>query len=155
MFEWHIPLLPKLITYCLRFVFCCWLPHTAHVGCGCRFGYGGLGIVIHSAATIGNRVHIDQGVTIGGNGTEPGVPIIEDDVYIGAGAKVLGPIRIGRGAVVGANAVVIHDVSACTVVAGVPARVIREDIDPDTFLYHRASQLTARDSANEARPKDS
>ena len=54
-----------------------------------------------------------------------GVPIIEDDVFIGAGAKILGDVRIGRHATIGANAVVLQSVPAATVVAGVPARVIR------------------------------
>ena len=59
-------------------------------------------------------------VTIGGRSDLWDVPIIEDDVYIGTGAKVLGPITVGRGATIGANAVVIHDVPAGASVAGVP-----------------------------------
>lgn len=77
------------------------------------------GIVIHSQARIGSRVTIMQQVTIGGK--DPGenvAPVIEDDVYIGAGAKVLGNVRVGRGAVIGANAVITRDVpSYCTVVS--------------------------------------
>jgi serine O-acetyltransferase len=90
-------------------------------------------------AVIGDRVHIDQGVTIGGNATSEGVPRVEDDVYIGAGAKLLGPILIGRGSVIGANAVVVKDVPQRSVVAGVPAVVIREDIEVRNYLYHRRS----------------
>jgi serine O-acetyltransferase len=100
-------------------------------------GYGGLGIVLHDAAVVGDRVHIDQGVTIGGTATKGGVPVIEDDVYLGAGAKILGPIVVGRGAVVGANAVVIRDVKSNTVVAGVPAVVIRDHVNTDAYLFHR------------------
>lgn len=77
------------------------------------------GVVIHSQAQIGSRVTVMQQVTIGGK--DPGenvAPVIEDDVYIGAGAKVLGNVRIGRGAVIGANAVITRDVpSYCTVVS--------------------------------------
>jgi serine O-acetyltransferase len=76
------------------------------------------GIVIHSKSVIGSRVTVMQQVTIGGK--DLGVdeaPVIEDDVYIGAGAKVLGAVRVGRGAIIGANAVVTRDVpSYCTVV---------------------------------------
>ena len=100
-------------------------------------GYGGLGVVIHSDAVIGDNVHIDQGVTIGGNGTVSGVPRIESNVYIGAGAKLLGPIKIGEGSVVGANAVVLRDIPPRSLVVGVPAKIIRSDIDIETFLYHR------------------
>lgn len=77
------------------------------------------GIIIHSCTLIGQRVIIMQQVTLGGR--KLGIneaPIIEDDVYIGAGAKVLGNVRIGRHAVIGANAVVTRDVSAGSTVVG-------------------------------------
>jgi serine O-acetyltransferase len=63
-------------------------------------------------------------VTIGGRSGLWDVPVIEDYVYIGTGAKVLGPIRVGRGATIGANAVVIHEVPPGAAVAGVPARIV-------------------------------
>jgi serine O-acetyltransferase len=113
------------------------VPHKAAIGTDVVLGYGGLGIVIHNDAVIGDRVHIDQHVTIGGNGTRWGTPVIEADVYIGAGAKVLGPIVVGRGAVVGANAVVIRDVPAGAVAAGVPARLIATKVDVTQYLAHR------------------
>jgi serine acetyltransferase/thymidylate kinase len=77
------------------------------------------GIVIHSKAQIGRRVTVMQQVTIGGKnpGGENAAPVIEDDVYIGTGAKIIGNLRVGRGAVVGANTVVTRDVPPyCTVV---------------------------------------
>lgn len=139
MAERRLPLLPRLIDYVNRLVFACWVPHDARIGRDVVLGYGGLGIVIHQDSVIGDRVHIDQGVTVGGNGTQFGVARIGDDVYIGAGAKILGPIEIGAGAVIGANAVVLEDVPAYSVAVGVPARVIRHDIDPASFLYHKRS----------------
>lgn len=133
----RIPLLPDIIDYAIRLVFSCWLPHKVTAGNKLVLGYGGLGVVIHCDAVIGDNVHIDQGVTVGGNGTAYGVPQIESNVYIGAGAKILGPIRVGQGSVIGANAVVVHDVPPRSLVVGVPARVIRSDINIQTFLYHR------------------
>ncbi len=99
-------------------------------------GYEGVGIVAHGEAKIGDDVHIDQCVTIGGNATKHGVPTIGNSVYIGAGAKILGPVVIGSNTVIGANAIVVTDIPDHCVAAGVPARVIRSGIDPTTFLYH-------------------
>jgi serine O-acetyltransferase len=77
-----------------------------------------LGIIIHSAAKIGNDVVVGHQVTIGGLDLTSGAPQIEDGVYIGAGAKILGGIRVGRGATVGANAVVTRDVPEGATVVG-------------------------------------
>lgn len=82
-------------------------------------------IFIDPEARIGDRVGIMHDVVIGTNMDKPGVPIIEDDVFIGAGARILGPIRIGAGARIAANSVVIGDVPAGATAIGVPARVMR------------------------------
>jgi serine acetyltransferase/thymidylate kinase len=83
------------------------------------------GIIIHSKSRIGSGVTVMQQVTIGGkNEGENFAPHIEDGVYVGAGAKVLGAIRVGRGAVIGANAVVTRDVPAYSTVVGAN-RVLR------------------------------
>jgi len=76
------------------------------------------GIIVSSGAEIGNNVVIMQQVTIGGKDLEFKMPTIEDDVYIGAGAKVLGDIRVGKGATIGANAVVTKDVPPGCVIVG-------------------------------------
>jgi serine O-acetyltransferase len=137
LYRCHVPLVPKMIDILIRLVFCCWLPHNANLGRKIVLGYGGLGVVIHADAKIGDDVHIDQCVTIGGNGTKFGVPTIESKVYIGAGAKILGPITVGFGSVIGANAVVTKDIQARSVAIGVPAKIVRANIDVDDFLYHR------------------
>ncbi|MBW1923274.1 MAG: serine acetyltransferase [Deltaproteobacteria bacterium] len=121
----RVPIFPRLITYWIRFFWGAFIPHTATIGLGTRVGYGGLGVVIHERAIIGSGCVISQHVTIGGNGSEVGVPVIGDRVQIGVGAKVLGPIRVGDDAVVGANAVVISDVLPHQVVGGVPAKVLK------------------------------
>jgi serine O-acetyltransferase len=78
-----------------------------------------VGVVIGGDAKIGARVKFMGSNTVG-TAKENGYPVIEDDVVIGAGARVLGPIRIGKGAVIGANAVVVRDVPEGAVVTGVP-----------------------------------
>lgn len=104
------------------------IPYTCEIGERTTFAYKGMGVVIHSRAKIGKDCIIAQQVTVGGRSRKQNVPVIGNNVYIGAGAKVLGDITIGDNCVIGANAVVIHSVDSGCVVAGVPARVIREGI---------------------------
>lgn len=79
-------------------------------------------IKIHPEAVLGDRVSVMHDVTIGTNGNEGGAPVIGDDVFIGAGAKVLGSIRVGNGALIAANSLVITDVPEGVTMVGVPAR---------------------------------
>jgi len=84
------------------------------------------GVVIGETAVVGNNVSILQSVTLGGTGKDEGDrhPKIGDGVLISAGAKILGNIRVGEGAKVGAGSVVLEDVPAHTTVAGVPAKIV-------------------------------
>ena len=86
-----------------------------------------MGVVIGETAEIGENVTIYQGVTLGGTGFATGKrhPTVEDNVTIGSGAKLLGPITIGHGAKIGANAVVIHDVPPNSTVVGNPGHPVR------------------------------
>jgi len=120
-----VPILPKLIYYFLRFTFTTSVPFTVKVGRGTRFNNYGMGIVVHRRVVIGNDCMIGQHVTIGGRSGHHDVPVLGNNVFVGVGAKVLGPIKIGDHAVIGANAVVLHDVPAHAVVAGVPAKIIK------------------------------
>ena len=85
----------KLITFLIRFIFNAYIPAGCQIGEGTILGYGALGVVIHDRAVIGRNCLISQNVTIGGTSKKYEVPIIGDCVYIGAGAKILGPIVIG------------------------------------------------------------
>ena len=88
-----------------------------------------MGVVIGETAEIGDDVTIYQGVTLGGTGFAHGKrhPTVQDNVTIGSGAKLLGPITIGHGAKIGANAVVIHDVPPNSTVVGNPGHPVRVD----------------------------
>ena len=93
----------------------------------------GIGVVIGETAIIGNNVTIYQGVTLGGVSLNPGKrhPTIEDNVTIGAGAKILGNITIGKESKIGANSVVVKDVPPYSTVVGIPGKVIkRKDFSP-------------------------
>jgi len=122
--RWRIPLLPRLLYGVNRILFALVLPPSASVGRDVLLGYQGLGVVIHKDSVIGDRVRIAPGVTIGGRGEPDGVPKVGNDVVIGTGAKLLGPIRVGDGAQIGANAVVLTDVPAATLAVGIPARIL-------------------------------
>jgi serine O-acetyltransferase len=127
---WRVPLLPQVLRKLGFHLFTSYIPFEAEIGEGTQLGYGGLGVVIHRDARIGRHCLISQQVTIGGRSGLQGAPAIGDYVRIGAGAKVLGPITLGDFAVVGANAVVLQPVAAGAVVAGVPARELRREVDP-------------------------
>jgi len=85
-----------------------------------------IGVVIGETAVVGADVTIYQGVTLGGTSLEAGKrhPTVENRVTIGAGAKILGPVTVGSGSRIGANAVVVRDVPPDSVVVGVPGQVI-------------------------------
>ena len=104
------------------------VPIGIQIGEGLKFFHHDC-IIIAQTVKIGKNASIHQGVTIGRvfAGPYAGVPTIGDSVVIFAGAKILGNIHIGDGAVIGANAVVTKDVPANAVVAGVPARIISEN----------------------------
>lgn len=118
-------IIQKVIDRISFLIFNSFIPGSAVIGIETKCAYGGIGVVVHKDAIIGKRVIIGQNVTIGRQLDPSGVPSIGDDVYISAGARILGKIKIGNNIIIGANAVVIRDVPDNSIVAGVPAKVIK------------------------------
>jgi len=129
----RVPLIPNVCNLLIRVFHNSAIYSQSNIGRGTIFGYGGIAVVIHKRAVIGRDCVIGSCVTIGGKSRSAGVPVIGDNVYIATGAKVLGAIKVGSNVVIGANAVVIQDVPDNCVVAGVPAKVIRENINPQDY----------------------
>lgn len=127
-----IPILPKLLKGLIFVMYNSVVPYTTVIGNSSKFAYGGIGVVIHSKSLIGDKVIIGQNVTIGRSLDPCGIPVIGNNVYISAGARVLGGIKVGNNVIIGANAVVTKDVDDNTIVAGVPAKVIRH-VDEDIY----------------------
>lgn len=119
----HVPILPYLFMKYIRVVYSMELPPSVLIGEGSYFIHNGLGCVIHARTCIGKNVKIYQNVTLEGrNGVA--APVIGNDVVIGAGACVLGKVRIGEHAKIGANAVVIQDVPSNKTAVGVPSHLV-------------------------------
>src|ERR1019366_3726220 len=121
-----VPLLPRLIAAVARSVTGIEIHPAARIGDGCFIDHG-MGVVVGETAEIGSDVTLYQGVTLGGTGFVTGKrhPTVQDNVTIGSGAKLLGPITIGHGAKIGANRVVTHDVPPNSTVVGNPGHPVR------------------------------
>src|SRR4051812_12765762 len=123
-----VPMAPRAIAYVARSVTGVEIHPAANVGDGLFIDHG-MGVVIGETADVGANVTLYQGVTLGGTGFATGKrhPTLGDNVTIGSGAKLLGPIEVGHGAKVGANSVVITDVPPNSTVVGNPGHVVRVD----------------------------
>ena len=136
-----VPLVPRTIAYLSRMATGIEIHPAARIGSELFIDHG-TGVVIGETVEIGDRVTLFQGVTLGGTGFATGKrhPTVEDNVTIGSGAKLLGPITIGHGAKVGANSVVIHDVPPNSTVVGNPGHPVRVEgrrpEGPDTDWLH-------------------
>ena len=122
----RVPVLPRALAYLSRSVTGIEIHPAARVGDALFIDHG-MGVVIGETAELGANVTVYQGVTLGGTGFATGKrhPTVQDNVTIGSGAKLLGPITIGHGAKIGANAVVIHDVPPNSTVVGNPGHPVR------------------------------
>ena len=129
----HIPFLPKIIKGLIYIIHNSSIPYEAEIGENCKFLYGGIGCVISKKTKIGNHVIIGTNVLTGGRSNKEGHPVIGNNVYIATGAKILGDITVADNVIIGANAVVIHDVPSNCSVGGVPAKILKENIDVTEF----------------------
>ena len=114
----------KFIMFLMRTFFSCNICLLAKIDKTVRFSHYGLGVVIHEKAIIGAHTQIEVNVVIGENKKDQ-VPVIGNHCHIGAGAVLIGGITIGDHVTVGANSVVTKSIPSYTVVAGVPARIIK------------------------------
>ncbi len=139
--ESEVPLLPRSLTMVSRALTGIEIHPAAQIGEGLFIDHGA-GVVIGETATIGDNVTLYQGVTLGGTGFARGKrhPTVQDNVTIGSGAKLLGPITIGHGAKIGANTVVITDVPPNSTVVGNPGHPVkvegRRPEGPDADWIH-------------------
>lgn len=125
-----IPLVPRLMDILIRLVHNSAVFSQTQIGENTIFAYGGIGVVIHKRAIIGENCNIGSNVTIGGKSHSENVPVIGDNVFIATGAKILGSVKIGNNSVIGANAVVLEDIPDNCVAVGIPAKVIKYNINP-------------------------
>jgi serine O-acetyltransferase len=139
--EAGVPVAPMAVAYASRAVTGVEIHPAAHIGEEFFIDHGS-GVVIGETAEIGDRVTLYQGVTLGGTGFARGKrhPTLENDVTIGSGAKLLGPVTVGQRAKVGANTVVVEDVPVDSTVVGNPGHPVKVDgrrvEGPDTDWIH-------------------
>jgi serine O-acetyltransferase len=151
-----IPVVPRTMASVTRAVTGIEIHPAARIGDGLFIDHG-TGVVVGETAELGDDVTLYQGVTLGGTGFAVGKrhPTLEDNVTVGSGAKLLGPIRVGHGAKVGANSVVIHDVPPNSTVVGNPGHPVRVDgrrpEGPDADWVHLPDPLADAIAALSAR----
>ena len=125
---WGVPIIPRVISQLARWLTGIEIHPAAKIGRGFFIDHG-MGVVIGETTEIGDHVTLFQGVTLGGTGKERGKrhPTLGNHVVVGAGAKILGGIKIGDNVKIGANSVVLKSVPPNSTVIGVPARIIKTE----------------------------
>ncbi|MDO4559602.1 MAG: serine O-acetyltransferase EpsC [bacterium] len=130
--RWHIPVLPRFISLFVRWWTGIEIHPAAQIGEGFFIDHGA-GVVIGETAIVGKNVTLYQGVTLGGTGNEKSHkrhPTLGDNVFVGSGAKILGPITVGANSRIGANSAVLKNVPENATVTGMRARIVKVDGKP-------------------------
>ena len=139
IYRWGVPFLPRFVSQVARLLTGIEIHPAARIGRGFFIDHG-MGVVIGETAEVGDYVTLFQGVTLGGTGKERGKrhPTLGNHVVVGAGAKILGGIRIGDHVKIGANSVVLKSIPPGSTVIGVPARVIKTQGErvPEATMDH-------------------
>jgi serine O-acetyltransferase len=157
--EAGVPVVPRAISNLGRMITNIEIHPAAKIGEALFIDHG-TGVVIGETAEIGDNVTLYQGVTLGGTGFARGKrhPTVESDVVVGSGAKLLGPIRVGRCSKIGANSVVIHDVPPDSTVVGNPGHPVkvrgRRPEGPDADWAHLPDPVADAIRALSARIRD-
>jgi serine O-acetyltransferase len=120
--------LSRLVEHIIRLVYAARIPAEADIDPSVHFSHNALAVVVTKKASIGARCQIGMHVLLGSSWPLEGGPRLEPDVVVMSGAKVIGPVTIGRGSVIGANAVVLRDVPPHALVVGVPGVVKKTGI---------------------------
>jgi serine O-acetyltransferase len=146
----NVPFFPRLLSQFTRLITGIEIHPQAQIGKGVFIDHG-MGVVIGETAIIGDYCWIYQGVTLGGTGKESGKrhPSLGKNVMVGAGAKILGNLRIGDNVKIGAGSVVLKDVpSQCTVV-GIPGRIVHcSEVQTNTFVHDKLPDLSVETIIN-------
>ena len=139
LWSYNLPLIPRVISHLTRFFTGIEIHPGAKIGKGVFIDHG-MGVVIGETSEIGDRCLLYQGVTLGGTGKESGKrhPTLENNVVVGAGAKVLGGICVGTNTRIGAGSVVVKDVEPNSTVVGIPGRVVHQSGAKIKPLAHSA-----------------
>ncbi|MBQ3310469.1 serine O-acetyltransferase [bacterium] len=138
LYKWNVPFIPRFISFIMRILTGIEIHPGAEIGERFFIDHGE-GVVIGETTVIGNDVLIYQQVTLGGTGKDKGKrhPTLEDGVIVGAGAKILGNITIGKHVRVGAGSVVVDNVPEYSTVVGIPGRIVKQKYyDENGTLMH-------------------
>ena len=139
LWKYNLPLIPRVLSQLTRNMTGIEIHPGATIGRGVFIDHG-MGVVIGETSEIGNRCLLYQGVTLGGTGKDCGKrhPTLEENVVVGAGAKVLGAIKIGSNTRIGAGSVVVKNVEKNSTVVGIPGRVVHQSGVKINPLAHSA-----------------